>query len=360
MTRRLATLTKYRTPGLTLIELLITMAISTIIMLAIGSSMLLATRALPDAHSPANAVITAGEIAEQLTTELQYAVTFTERTATAVEFSVADRGGDDVPETIRYEWSGTPGDPLTRQYNEQSLVNILDEVQAFDLSYDLQTISEETPQGNESIETLLISYNSAMDLHDYPIKDTEWYGQYFLPSLPADTLSWKVTRVLFDAKADGAADGECRVQLQLPTAGNSPSGVVAEEKTLLESTLLDTYTTQEFAFSDVSGLSPQQGLCLVFRWVADATACKLWGQDRNVVVPNIRITKSTNRGASWSALTNQSLLFSVYGTVTTAGEPQIQETYYLQAIQISLRTGNHQHSAVQTRTKLLNRPEVTQ
>ena len=360
MTPRLVSLRRYRTQGLTLVELLVSMAITAVIMLAVGSSMLIATKAMPDAGSSANSTITAGEVAEQLASELQYAASVTNRSANMTEFTVADRDGNDVPETIRYEWSGTPGDPLTRQYNSGSVVNILDGVKEFDLSYDLQTISEEIPQGNESTETLLISYDSIADLHDYPIKDTELYGQYFLPSLPGDAVSWKVTRVRFKAKTDGSADGECRVQLQLPTAGNSPSGVVLEEKTLLESTLLWYYTTQEFAFSNVSGLSPQQGLCLVFRWISNWTACELRGQDKNVVVPNIRLLKSTDRGATWSRRYGESLLFWIYGTVTTAGEPQIENTYYLKTVEIKLRTGSDEQSTVYTATKTLNEPEVTQ
>jgi prepilin-type N-terminal cleavage/methylation domain-containing protein len=359
-TRALVGLRRYATRGLTLVELLVSMAITAVIMLAVGSSMLIATKAMPDASSAANSTITAGEVAEQLAAELQYAVSVLDRSANMIEFTVEDRDGDDVAETIRYEWSGTPGDPLTRQYNSGSVVDILDRVQEFDLSYDLQTISEEIPQGNESAETLLKSNNSYEDFFNYGITSTQWYGQYFLPSLPGDAVSWKVTRVRFKARTDGAADGECKVQLQLPTAGNSPSGVVLEEKTLLESTLLWYYTTQEFAFSNVSGLSPQQGLCLVFRSISGGTACRLLGQDEDVYTSNISLLKSTDRGATWSTRYDESLFFWIYGTVTTVGEPHIQKTYYLTTAQIKLRTGTDGQSAVQTRTTLLNRPEVTQ
>jgi hypothetical protein len=54
------------------------------------------------------------------------------------------------------------------------------------------------------------------------------------------------------------------------------------------------------------------------------------------------------------------LLFSVYGTVTTSGTPQVQETYTLSGVQIRLRAGNDSRSLVQTAVKTLNRPEVAQ
>ena len=126
--------------GLTLVELLVSIAITSVLMLAIGSVMLVATHAFPDVNGPANAIIVASEVAEQLATELQYAVSINSRSATMIEFTVADRDTDEVAETIRYEWSGTPGDPLTRQYNAGTAVNVLDSVQEFNLSYDLENI----------------------------------------------------------------------------------------------------------------------------------------------------------------------------------------------------------------------------
>ncbi|MBN2129397.1 MAG: hypothetical protein JW741_07865, partial [Sedimentisphaerales bacterium] len=272
---------------------------------------------------------------------------------------VADRNNDDVPETIRYEWSGAPGDPLTRQYNGGAVVEIVGNVERLDLAYDLETSSTEIPQANESAETALSDYSSTQDLHDYPIKDTEWYAQYFSPTLPADTTSWKVTRVVIYAKVDGTLDGEARVQLQLPTAGKCPSGVVLQENTLLESALLAGYSAQEFTFSSAGGLSPQQGLCIVVRWVANGTACKVQGQDKNVMGANNDLAKSTDRGASWSLLTSQSLFFSVYGTVATAGDPQIQETHYLGGTDVTLRVGSDAQATVQTGVQLLNRPEAS-
>lgn len=345
--------------GFTLIELAVTIAITSVIMLGIASAMLIAGHAVPEADNPVAAGIAAGNVLEQMATELQYAVSVIDSNATMIEFAVADRDGNDVPETIRYEWSGTPGDPLTRQYNGGTASEVLADVNEFNLSYDRGVITTQTPQGNESAETLLSSYDSTQDLHDYPIKDTERYAQYFLPTLPADTISWKVTRLRFFAKADATNDGHYCVQAQLPTAGDAPSGIVLEAKWALESGLLDTYTQQEVSFSNVSGLSPQQGLCLVFRWIANATSCKLYGQDRNVSAPNGRLLKSTDREASWSVQTAQSLLYEVYGTVTTTGTPQVQDTYYLGGVTLTLQTGGHDQSAVQTAVRVLNGPEVT-
>jgi hypothetical protein len=67
-------------------------------------------------------------------TDLQTAKSFTERTATAVTFTVPDRDGDNIDETIRYAWAGTPGDPLTYQLNGGTATTLADDVQQFNLA----------------------------------------------------------------------------------------------------------------------------------------------------------------------------------------------------------------------------------
>jgi type II secretory pathway pseudopilin PulG len=349
-----------RQKGLTIVELLVSIAITTVIMFAIGSSMMIATRAMPDRDTPANAVITTGEATEQLAAELQYAISINSYSAGMIEFTMADRDGYGTPETIRYEWSGALGDPLTRQYNGTTVVEVLDAVQEFNLSYDLEAISDKVMPENESNETLLIGYNSTDNLADYQLRNYKWYGQYFLPSLPQDAVSWKVTRVEFLAKVDWSPISECRVQLQLPTGSNLPSGIVLEDKRLVEETLNEnTYLRQRFTFSDVSGLSPQTGLCLVLKSLGSYPGL-LWGQDGGVSTPNSYLVVSSDSGASWSARTGESLLFSVYGTVTTSGQPAIQDTYYVRAVQIKIRTGADEQSTVYTGVKCINKPEVKQ
>ena len=348
-------------PGFTLVELIVAVAVTSILMLAIGSTIVVATYALPDDDRPAGAVIAAGAAAEWIATELQYAVMVNHSSANMVEFTVADRDNDDAPETIRYEWSGTAGAPLTRQYNAGTLANVLDRVQQFELAYDVETISEEVPQSNESAETTLAGYYSGNYLAGRNVQTDRWRGQYFMPLLPPDAINWKVTGVKFYAKAEYPAGGECRLQLQLATAGGLPTGVVLEEKVLLESTLNPYfYSLQDFTFSSVSGLAPNQGLCLVFKWISGVVACRICIREQGVPAANGNFMRSADRGATWTEYPDQSLLFWVYGTVTTPGIPQIEETVCLHGIEMKVRSGRDDPSDVRTRVKTLNKPEITQ
>jgi hypothetical protein len=107
-------------------------------------------------------------------------------------------------------------------------------------------------------------------------------------------------------------------------------------------------------------LSATQGLCIVVKWIADAVPCQLWGVNSNASTPDSFLVKSTDKGVSWTAPAGMSLLYTVYGTVTTSGQPQIQNTYYLKRVNIRLRTGSDATATVQTAVSMLNQPEVTQ
>jgi prepilin-type N-terminal cleavage/methylation domain-containing protein len=358
--RNQPTATRPHPRGFTLLEMVIGAAIMSVLMVALGSVMLIAGRAVPQAQSVTGTLTAAAGVADQMASELRYATAINQRSATMIEFTVADRNSDGLPETIRYEWSGTAGAALTRQYNGGTAVEAVSDVREFSLSYDTEVLSKTVPQGNESTETKLIQYTSSWYYGDYTIADTERYAEYFLPTLPADAVSWKITRVRFSAMRSGLSDtGVVKVQLQLPTAGGMPSGVVVDEATLYESTLPIVYLQCEIAYTKAGSLTPGQGICLVFQWQAGYSACELLGQYAYVTATNVALIKTVDRGASWYTLSGQSLLFSVYGTVTTAGTPTIQNTYYLNGIRVQLRAGADSQSLVQTAVKVLNRPEVS-
>ena len=126
--------------GFTLIELLVSIAIMAVLVTGIASAIVLATRAAEGAGQPA-ALADAAQVIDQMTTELAVAISFSERTNTAVTFTVPDRDGDEAPETIRYAWSGVPGEPLTRAYKGGGAMAVARNVHQFNLTYLLKTLT---------------------------------------------------------------------------------------------------------------------------------------------------------------------------------------------------------------------------
>ncbi|KPK79717.1 MAG: hypothetical protein AMJ81_12890, partial [Phycisphaerae bacterium SM23_33] len=80
------------------------LAILGVLAVSIGSAIVIATRALPDANGGSGAV-DAAFVADQIATELHSAVSVSRYSPTLIEFGV-ERSG--VGHTIAYEWSGRP------------------------------------------------------------------------------------------------------------------------------------------------------------------------------------------------------------------------------------------------------------
>lgn len=341
----------------TLIEMVTALAIVSILMLGVASAMLVASRAVAPDTRP-RATHAAAEAAARVVRELEFATAFTERTAGAVTFTVADRTGDGSEETIRYAWSGTAGDPLTRQVNGGTAVPVVDDVRECAFTCDLETVTEEPDATrNESAEALLAKHTTPSEARSFAVKENEWAGQYFEPSLPGDAVSWRVTRVLIKARRHGAANGIAGVQLRLPTGADLPSGNVLEEIPMHEDRLTDGYLWQEFTFSHAGGLSPSRGLCLTVVCLRkDTDLCDIQYDDDG---PGGM--RQTNSGeGSWSSVPNKAMLFTVYGTVTTSDDPDPVTRTWVRGVRLRLRAGPDPATAVETGVRVLNAPEVTE
>lgn len=341
-----------RPAGATLVELIMSMAIMSVLLGAMGSAIFLSTKAFPSADDTTVNAIAAARVADQLIGELEVAKSFTVLTATAVEFTVADRGtpptGD---ETIRYEWSGTPGDPLTRQYNGGTIVNVLDSVEQFALDYNIESTAQ-APPGVEGPEVLLSSFDGSFTWQT--IEASDWYGQYIQPSLPADAISWRVSRVSVYASKQGATSGVVKFQLRTADTNNLPTATVLEEQLFYESSLGAQPNWNEFSFTTVTNRSPDEGLCLVLESNTGDSAMNIYF---NQTTPSGLLT-TTNAGSSWNNDGSKVLLHYVYGHVSTP-DPAWIPPGLLRSVRVTLNTTQDGRSRIETAALVLNTPEIT-
>lgn len=99
--------------ALTLVEMVVAMAITSIILGAATSIMFVASRALPDPSDPVVLATDASSALALLEAEAQCA-TRAKFGIRNISISIPDRDNDAVEELITYRWSGTPGDPFER------------------------------------------------------------------------------------------------------------------------------------------------------------------------------------------------------------------------------------------------------
>jgi hypothetical protein len=104
---------------------------ASILLAGLSSSLFIALRATETAATPTSSRIKANAALGELQADLEFALAFTEQSPNAIAFLVPDRDGDGQVETLRYAWSGTPGDPLTKQSNGGTVAAILEDVHLF-------------------------------------------------------------------------------------------------------------------------------------------------------------------------------------------------------------------------------------
>ncbi|HUU84480.1 MAG TPA: hypothetical protein VM243_13350 [Phycisphaerae bacterium] len=287
--------------------------------------------------------------------ELRMALAVSEMSATAVTFTHPDIDGDGGDDVIRYAWSGSAGDSLTRQVNAAAAAPMLEGVQRFELSYDIKEGTEEAPgPDQEGAEERLIYYDSSYILSDARVHDNQWWAQYFKPDLPAEAVGWKVTRVFFQAKRDHSDDTTTTIQLRLAKADMTPSDTVIDQTTMDQLALLDQYEWVEKSFANATNVSPDEGLCLAFI-TYDANSARLRYRSGGVYRSDMALAEGD---PGWTAIyTDKALLFYVYGTVTTKGPAVAMQR--LAAVTVGLTVGTDPPTRLDSGVQVLNAPEVT-
>jgi type II secretory pathway pseudopilin PulG len=127
----------------TLLELAVCLISSMTLIGGLAASIYLSSQALPGNENASRQKSKAAAVLRDVMADVSLAVSFTERTSRAITFRVPDRSGDGSPDTIRYAWSGTAGDPLMYQFNSEAAVSIATGVQAFNLEVLTRTMLAE-------------------------------------------------------------------------------------------------------------------------------------------------------------------------------------------------------------------------
>ena len=335
----------------TLVELVVTMIIAAMILAAIGSTLVLASRAIPSANSPTACTIEAGTALDQFVAELESAVYISEHSQTAIAFTVADRNADGLAERIRYAWSAAPGDPLTRQYNGGTVAAFVNKVEQFSLAPKIQSITEAYPGAGieDAFDSMLVNMDSGSGFSDFDVKSDKWNGQQFAMSLPGGSMGWRPTRVKFVVKK-AAAGTFSKVCLRPAGVDLKPTSTVLQSQSMDSATLPASYAWMEFPFSGMDRVAPANAQCMVVRYFSGSgNTATLQGCSGSGLVT------SSDSGATWTYNSTKALRAQLYGKVTQPGATQYAVTQYLTAMRIALKVTGTGRTA-ETIAQTLNQP----
>ena len=185
--------------------------------------------------------------------------------------------------------------------------------------------------------------------------DKYWIAQLIVPTLPADTREWRITRIQLRAKVRGGANGVTAVQIRDVGVGDRPGDTIIDTASMVESNLTGSYAWQEFSFPDADGLSPAEGVMLALTLEVDDNHLATVEYDAGA---GTGMCRTNNGGTSWAPQVGSSLLLNVYGTVTTPGDPNVITTNYGATVNLRLQVGDDSANGVQICIQLLNTPEI--
>lgn len=339
----------------TLAELLCALAVMSVLMLALSSTVMIAARALPSESHPVTRLTRGSSVLQGLADDLAEAVAITERGDHAIAFIVADRDGDGAPERIRYAWAGNSGDALTRSYNG-SAAAVAADVQVFDVAYTLRTTTA-TYSGaiRESAEQLWSSFDDSSDFQDFTIKKQEWIGQLIDPKLPVEAVAWRVTRAKLGLRYKGSTDGQIDVQLRPVDDAGLPAAKVLDYARIAESALPSKYAWVDVNFSAWELMAAGAPACL-------AVVASNNQDDSAQVLHNDKTGTGyfETRGAEtkWASKSNRGVFHYVHGSYFYPGPDQTVARRFVTAVDLDLRTGTDASGAVHTAVRTVNEPEV--
>ncbi len=338
-------------PAFTLLELLVAFAASTVLLGAMGSIFVLASRALPGSQTALTAGPAAARALSVLSADVAYATAAVSGDATTLSLTLPDRNGDNVDEAIVYGWAGTPGDPLTRTVNGAT-ETLLADTRAFSLAYETSTVTRGSAGGGTTAEQSILSLTGG-STSNAGIKADYSIGQSFRPAFAAETSNWAVTKVELRLSPHATADSQITLQLRTVESDGTPSGTVLAQTTINESSLTGSAVLYPLA---ATGLTPGRTYCvLLLQSAGGGTA----GQARiraATAPPGGALITSGSLGLGWTTDTAKTLECTVYGTTTTP-LTTVSTTTNLERVLISIKADEYAPT-VSGAAHALNRPGV--
>jgi hypothetical protein len=359
----------------TLVELVVSMSVATILMGGLASTIVLASRAMPGEQTTSRSTIDGYYAAEQIAGELLCAKSFTVRSATAVEFTVADRSDDvgEEDETIRYEWSGTPGDALMRNYNGTGLVDVLTDVHELNLTYGIRTKSETTIQDGTAwtADDELASFDGwagvTATLSSHVLGPGYMDSESFVVTPPEGATELKFTSASVMLSHSGAPPPAVEVAIHRvkddgsfapePSPIGTPASIPGTE--LTNSPLWVDATFSDVGVTDLTGT----GFCLVVTVPVTPPANVYFYYAKSAPANGMVHRWTEDGGASWdpraSQINQYDMRFQVYGSFATGGQQEITvDRYFVTSAGITLQAGSDSSARVDTAVQVLNAPEV--
>ncbi|MGD9789844.1 MAG: type II secretion system protein J [Phycisphaerales bacterium] len=311
---------RYR-PAFTLAETLAALGISSVLLVASGSVVVISSRSIPKPNDAATVALTNQRAFDRLSDDLRFATSIDAVTVTGLSLRIPDRDADGSDESVAYSWSGTRGETLLRSENAGDTVAVGPGLK--DLAFSLRTTSTTStqPHGYATSANLYLAGHDTMYTGTMPIRSNAGYSVTFRVTPPDSSgVAFNLSRLeLPITKSLLAITGQkLTVELRVANADGTPTDQIIASDSRSASLLSDilSLTWPTFFASGVSGLDPNQTYAIVMYSDSASDSFSISYAD-DVQVVGSRCASSS--GSGWTVLSSRLPFFRVYGTVTGDG-----------------------------------------
>lgn len=349
-----------------LLELVVALGSMSIVMVAIGSIVVLALRAVPADDRPSEAFQSSSEAFDTLTRELAFCTALTRIDSNLVRFTGPDVTSDGVSDQVTYEWSGTTGDPLLRTVNAGTAHVVATGITSFALAYDVIEDSETRGGMPEVSSPARILDSTPATTTPTSVSVSTLRAAEVRPALPADAIAWGVTAVtlkLTPASGMRASDTlTISVSLMDPATGK-PSGFPITTHTIngndINAANISNATSLWYTadIDDVMGVPTTRSLMIICSGGLMRTAARIEAgpTPANAGALN-HLFASSDVGMSWTEVTGSALAIRVDGVIERS--PAVVTTIRrVRAVDVTLATQDAYAASLNSRVHLLTRPE---
>ncbi len=355
--------------GHTLVELVLCVGILGVLMLAMASTVALASRAIPSTSEEAVRLEMADETLRRLADEARYAIEFPTLTggeSRRLLFTLADRDGDGNPERVEYAWSGVAGEPLTRSYNGGEPVAVVPGVRAFGVTPSTRVVRETYvgPTYRESFDRVVHGYQYPAIRTAMTLSKDYWAGQAFqLPAtaIPERAVGWEPTEVSLRAAATGIPTDILDIAVHRASDNGLPVGGALARGQLLETLLLlGQFSFQPVPMSGSQVLAVDQPYALVtqVQGLIPGLAGVRVEREGSTGAGASNLLTSPGRTNSWSVANNLALIHEIKGRFWVRRPDQSVDRTYVTGAEVRLAFGDADTPARTTRIVAANTPEV--
>jgi prepilin-type N-terminal cleavage/methylation domain-containing protein len=254
---------RVRAKGFSLIEVVLTLAVTSILLLSLMSVMRIMGRAMPAGDDSTERALEVAGLLDRMRNDAMFASEVLDVEATSVTLSVPDRDGDSAPEQVEYSYDAD-AQTVTVSINGGSPIELASGVVNFALSARTSSQSMATAAAPSWGPTVVLTATETTNSTSNNCHQTELIGLSINPWLPSNATGWRITEVVCDMKRANTTPVVTASVRNLDASGNPTSTIVQSVTRTISGMSSSSASAQTFTFASPVQLATTARVAVIF------------------------------------------------------------------------------------------------